>query len=67
VFEYGEVSLFQGSISRATNGVDFSWMASIVFGGWRIGCCAAPSRILSPRLRLPPGWQLGLARKIVRP
>jgi len=33
VFEYGGVSLFQGPISRATNGVDFSWLASIVFGG----------------------------------
>ena len=32
-FEYGRVSLFQGPISRAANGVDFSWLASIVFGG----------------------------------
>lgn len=32
-FEYGSASLFQGPISQATNGVDFSWLASIVFGG----------------------------------
>jgi purine-cytosine permease-like protein len=32
-FEYGSASLFQGPISRATNGVDFSWLASIVIGG----------------------------------
>jgi purine-cytosine permease-like protein len=32
-FEYGSASLFQGPISRATDGVDFSWLASIVFGG----------------------------------
>ena len=32
-FEYGSASLFQDPISRATNGVDLSWLASIVFGG----------------------------------
>jgi cytosine/uracil/thiamine/allantoin permease len=32
-FEYGSASLFQGPVARATNGVDFSWLASIVFGG----------------------------------
>jgi nucleobase:cation symporter-1, NCS1 family len=32
-FEYGSASLFQGPIARATNGVDLSWLASIVFGG----------------------------------
>jgi NCS1 nucleoside transporter family len=32
-FEYGSASLFQGPISRATGGVDFSWLASIVVGG----------------------------------
>ena len=39
-FEYGSASLFQGPISRATDGVDFSWLASIVFGGamyWLLG------------------------------
>jgi nucleobase:cation symporter-1, NCS1 family len=30
-FEYGSVKLFQGPLSRATNGVDFSWLASILF------------------------------------
>jgi NCS1 family nucleobase:cation symporter-1 len=33
-FEYGGVSLFQGPISRATDGLDLSWLASIVFGGF---------------------------------
>jgi NCS1 family nucleobase:cation symporter-1 len=32
-FEYGSASLFQGPISRATDGIDVSWLASIVFGG----------------------------------
>ena len=32
-FAHGGVSLFQGPISRVTGGVDFSWLASIVFGG----------------------------------
>jgi purine-cytosine permease-like protein len=32
-FEYGSASLFQGPIARAANGVDFSWLASIVLGG----------------------------------
>jgi purine-cytosine permease-like protein len=31
--EYGTVSPFQGPISRTTNGMDLSWLASIVFGG----------------------------------
>jgi nucleobase:cation symporter-1, NCS1 family len=32
-FEYGSVSLFQGPLSRATNGIDFSWLASILASG----------------------------------
>lgn len=32
VFEYGGVPLFQGPFSRATGGVDLSWLASIVVG-----------------------------------
>jgi len=32
-FEYGTVAPFQGPIARATNGLDLSWVASIVFGG----------------------------------
>jgi nucleobase:cation symporter-1, NCS1 family len=32
-FEYGAASLFQGPVARATDGVDLSWLASIVFGG----------------------------------
>jgi purine-cytosine permease-like protein len=32
-FEYGTASPFQGPISRAANGLDISWLASIVFGG----------------------------------
>ena len=49
-FEYGGVSLFQGPISRATNGVDFSWMASIVFGGlayWLL-CRSQPHLVTAP-------------------
>jgi NCS1 family nucleobase:cation symporter-1 len=32
-FEYGSVSLFQGPLSRATSGVDFSWLAAILASG----------------------------------
>jgi NCS1 family nucleobase:cation symporter-1 len=32
-FEYGSVSVFQGPLSRATNGVDFSWLAAILASG----------------------------------
>ena len=50
VFEHGGVSLFQGPISRATNGVDFSWLASIVFGGsayWLL-CRSEPHLVIAP-------------------
>lgn len=50
VFEHGGVSLFQGPISRATNGVDFSWLASIVFGGlayWLL-CRSEPHLVTAP-------------------
>lgn len=33
VWEYGSASLFQGPLSRATNGVDFSWLAAILASG----------------------------------
>jgi NCS1 family nucleobase:cation symporter-1 len=33
VFEYGAVPAFQGPMARAMNGVDLSWLASIVVGG----------------------------------
>jgi nucleobase:cation symporter-1, NCS1 family len=32
-FEHGNASLFHGPISQVINGADFSWLASIVFGG----------------------------------
>ena len=32
-FMAGTASPFQGPIARATNGLDLSWLASIVFGG----------------------------------
>jgi len=32
-FEYGGAALSQGPISRVADGADFSWLASIVFGG----------------------------------
>jgi purine-cytosine permease-like protein len=49
-FEYGGVSVFQGPISRATNGVDFSWLASIVCGGlayWLL-CRFEPHVVTAP-------------------
>jgi cytosine/uracil/thiamine/allantoin permease len=49
-FEYGTVSPFQGPISRATNGLDLSWLASIVFGGltyWWL-CRSEPHAELRP-------------------
>jgi purine-cytosine permease-like protein len=49
-FEYGSASLFQGPISRATHGVDFSWLASIVFGGlayWLL-CRSDPRLVTVP-------------------
>jgi NCS1 nucleoside transporter family len=39
-WEYGSASLFQGPLSRATNGVDFSWLAAILAAGaayWVLG------------------------------
>jgi len=51
-FEYGSVSAFQGPIARATNGLDLSWLASIVFGGstyWLL-CRSAPHVVMSPSL-----------------
>jgi NCS1 family nucleobase:cation symporter-1 len=32
-FEYGGAAPFRGPVSRATEGLDVSWLASIVFGG----------------------------------
>jgi cytosine/uracil/thiamine/allantoin permease len=49
-FEHGGVSLFQGPISRAAGGVDFSWLASIVFGGlayWLL--CRSEPHVVSAR------------------
>lgn len=51
-FEYGTVSPFQGPIARATNGLDLSWLASIVFGGltyWLL--CRPELKTLSPAAR----------------
>jgi nucleobase:cation symporter-1, NCS1 family len=51
-FEYGSASLFQGPIARATGGVDFSWLASIVFGGlayWLL-CRSEPHLVTAPSL-----------------
>ncbi len=39
-WEYGSAALFQGPLSRATNGVDFSWLAAILAAGgayWVLG------------------------------
>jgi NCS1 family nucleobase:cation symporter-1 len=51
-FEYGSAPLFHGPISRITNGVDFSWLASIVFGGlayWLL-CRSEPHLVAAPSL-----------------
>ena len=50
-FEHGGASLFHGPISRATGGVDFSWLASIVFGGlayWLL--CRSEPHLVTARL-----------------
>jgi nucleobase:cation symporter-1, NCS1 family len=55
-FEYGAASLFQGPISRATGGVDFSWLASIVFGGlayWLL--CRSEPHLVTARPRADAG------------
>jgi purine-cytosine permease-like protein len=59
-FEHGSASLFQGPISRATNGVDFSWLASIVFGGlayWLL-CRSEPHLVTAPSLASGDGGQV---------
>ena len=60
VFEYGRVSLFQGPISRAINGVDFSWLASIVFGGlaYWLPCRSEPHLVTAPS-PASGGWRRG--------
>jgi NCS1 nucleoside transporter family len=47
-FEYGTVGPFQGPIARATDGLDLSWLASIVFGGlayWLL--CRSEPRVVA--------------------
>ena len=54
-FEYGSASLFQGPFSRATDGMDFSWLASIVFGGsayWLLS--RSDPRLVSSKLPAAP-------------
>jgi NCS1 nucleoside transporter family len=65
-FEHGSASLFQGPISRATNGVDLSWLASILFGGlayWLL-CRFDPQLATAPSVASGDG---GMAAKIARP
>jgi purine-cytosine permease-like protein len=48
--EYGQAPVFQGPIARATSGVDFSWLASIVCGGlayWLL--CRSEPRLITGR------------------
>jgi hypothetical protein len=66
-FEYGSASLLQGPISRATDGVDFSWLASIVFGGsayWLLSR-SEPHLVTAPSLGREDGGQV-VAREIGR-
>jgi purine-cytosine permease-like protein len=67
-FEYGSASLFQGPIARALNGVDFSWLASIVFGGLTYWWLARSEPHLVRALS-PASGDHGevAAREIVRP
>ncbi|HEX6392090.1 MAG TPA: cytosine permease [Acidimicrobiales bacterium] len=58
--EHGSASLFQGPISRATNGVDFSWLSSIAFGGlayWLL-CRPGPYLVTAPSLASSDGGQV---------
>ncbi|MFL5864579.1 MAG: hypothetical protein ACJ780_28100, partial [Solirubrobacteraceae bacterium] len=66
-FEYGGVSLFQGPIARAIGGMDFSWLASIVFGGsayWLL--CRTEPNVASSRLLGLPGRRRGRGRELDR-
>jgi nucleobase:cation symporter-1, NCS1 family len=58
-FEFGGVSLFRGPISRATGGVDFSWLASIVFGGLAYWLLCRPRAHLATTPSLPAGQDHG--------
>ena len=62
-FEHGGVSLFQGPISRVTGGVDFSWLASIVFGGlayWLL--CRSEPHVSAPSLASRDGGEVVAVR-----
>jgi len=59
-FEYGTASPFQGPISRAANGLDLSWLASIVFGGltyWLL-CRSEPHVATRPSLASADGGEV---------
>lgn len=59
-FEHGGVSLFQGPISRAAGGVDFSWLASIAFGGlayWLL-CRSEPYVVSAPSVASRDGGEV---------
>ena len=67
-FEHGGVSLFQGPISRAAGGVDFSWQASIVFGGltyWLL-CRSEPHVVSAPSLAFRDGGEAKAVRSTGR-
>jgi purine-cytosine permease-like protein len=64
-FEYGSAWLFRGPISRATDGMDFSWLASILFGGsayWLLSRSALQPALAREGLRRadPPSHALRL-------
>lgn len=67
-FEYGSASLFHGPIARATNGVDFSWSGSIVFGGLAYWLLArsGPHVVAAPSPASGDGREVA-AREVVRP
>ena len=68
-FESGDVSLFQGPIARATDGVGpLSWLVSIVFGGlayWAL--CRTETGLVSAPSVVARGRRRGRGREIDRP
>src|SRR5262249_13328192 len=61
--EYGTAPPFQGPIARAANGLDLSWLASIVFGGltyWLL--CRSEPHVVHVRSRAS-----GDGREVVAP
>jgi NCS1 family nucleobase:cation symporter-1 len=62
-FEYGSVPVFQGPLSKATNGIDFSWLAAILVSGgvyWVFGRRATMTHGLPGGALAAPGGEDGI-------